>query len=458
MNGLLTVSTADLADLVAPLRPGADRAVDAFALGAWSAVVEPGDVVGGLARRVLGPAVALRLVLESLDRRDAVTEPSLLGSALRNEGVDPAEVDDRRIARALSRWAPRTTDTRILSSFRAATALGLRLVVPGDDGWPPAFDDLGDHAPAALWLRGAAELPEVTSAVAVVGCRASTAYGEQVAADLGSALADRDFCIVSGGAYGIDGMAHRAALAADAPTVAVMAGGVDRFYPTGHDALLRAVVERGLLVSESPCGSTPSKWRFLQRNRVIAALSAVSVVVEAGRRSGALNTAAHAQARRRRTRTGHVAVVGRLPCAHPLGTRGLRHDGRRRRRTDPRAEPARRGRLSRSRRPRARPPARCSEHEGRPGHRRGFHRQRPVDGPDAGAPRRDGGRGPRDTGALGMAPVASAGMTRGDAMTEGSRHDLSAAARHPMVPQRGTERIPGDRAVVSPASSRQDPP
>jgi len=296
VNGLLTVSTADLADLVAPLRPGADRAVDAFALGAWSAVVEPGDVVGGLARRVLGPAVALRLVLESLDRRDAVTEPSLLGSALRNEGVDPAEVDDRRIARALSRWAPRTTDTRILSSFRAATALGLRLVVPGDDGWPPAFDDLGDHAPAALWLRGAAELPEVTSAVAVVGCRASTAYGEQVAADLGSALADRGFCIVSGGAYGIDGMAHRAALAADAPTVAVMAGGVDRFYPTGHDALLRAVVERGLLVSESPCGSTPSKWRFLQRNRVIAALSAVSVVVEAGRRSGALNTAAHAQA------------------------------------------------------------------------------------------------------------------------------------------------------------------
>ncbi|KQR64750.1 DNA-processing protein DprA [Frigoribacterium sp. Leaf172] len=296
MNGLLTVSTADLADLVAPLRPGADRAVDAFALGAWSAVVEPGDVVGGLARRVLGPAVALRLVLESLDRRDAVTEPSLLGSALRNEGVDPAEVDDRRIARALSRWAPRTTHTRILSSFRAATALGLRLVVPGDDGWPPAFDDLGDHAPAALWLRGAAELPELTSAVAVVGCRASTAYGEQVAADLGSALADRGFCIVSGGAYGIDGMAHRAALAADAPTVAVMAGGVDRFYPTGHDALLRAVVERGLLVSESPCGSTPSKWRFLQRNRVIAALSAVSVVVEAGRRSGALNTAAHAQA------------------------------------------------------------------------------------------------------------------------------------------------------------------
>jgi len=296
VNGLLTVSTADLADLVAPLRPGADRAVDAFALGAWSAVVEPGDVVGGLARRVLGPAVALRLVLESLDRRDAVTEPSPLGSALRNEGVDPAEVDDRRIARALSRWAPRATHTRILSSFRAATALGLRLVVPGDDGWPPAFDDLGDHAPAALWLRGAAELPEVTSAVAVVGCRASTAYGEQVAADLGSALADRGFCIVSGGAYGIDGMAHRAALAADAPTVAVMAGGVDRFYPTGHDALLRAVVERGLLVSESPCGSTPSKWRFLQRNRVIAALSAVSVVVEAGRRSGALNTAAHAQA------------------------------------------------------------------------------------------------------------------------------------------------------------------
>jgi DNA processing protein len=296
VNGLLTVSTADLADLVAPLRSVADRAVDAFALGAWSAVVEPGDAVGGLVRRILGPAVALRVVLESLDRRVAAADPSLLGSALRNEGVDPAEVDDRRIARALSRWEPRTLDTRILSSFRAATALGLRLVVPGDADWPDAFDDLGDHAPAALWLRGAAELPEVASTVAVVGCRASSAYGDQVAADLSSSLADRGFCIVSGGAYGIDGMAHRAALAAEAPTVAVMAGGVDRFYPTGHDALLRAVVERGLLVSESPCGSTPSKWRFLQRNRVIAALAAVSVVVEAGRRSGALNTAAHAQA------------------------------------------------------------------------------------------------------------------------------------------------------------------
>ena len=296
MNELLTASSSDLAAVVGPLRREGARAVEAFALGAWSAVVEPGDAVGGLARRVLGAAVALRVVLESVDRRVSERDPSLLGQALRQAGVDPEEISDRRIARALSRWEPRTDDVRIRSSFRAATAIGLRLVVPGDDDWPVVLDDLGDHAPAALWLRGSADLPAVTSTVAVVGCRASTAYGEQVAADLSSALCDRGFTIVSGGAYGIDGMAHRAALVSEGPTVAVMAGGVDRFYPSGHDTLLRSVVEKGLLVSESPCGSTPSKWRFLQRNRLIATMSAVSVVVEAGRRSGALNTAAHAQA------------------------------------------------------------------------------------------------------------------------------------------------------------------
>jgi len=323
VNELLTASSVDLAAVVGPLRREGAGAVDAFALGAWSAVVEPGDAVGGLARRVLGAAAALRVVLESVDRRVSEGDPSLLGQALRQAGIDPEEISDRRIARALSRWAPRTDHVRIRSSFRAATAIGLRLVVPGDGDWPAVLDDLGDHAPAALWLRGAADLPAVASTVAVVGCRASTAYGEQVAADLSSALCDRGFTIVSGGAYGIDGMAHRAALVSEGPTVAVMAGGVDRFYPSGHDTLLRSVVEKGLLVSESPCGSTPSKWRFLQRNRLIAALSAVSVVVEAGRRSGALNTAAHAQALGRPV----GAVPGPITSPSSVGCHALIRSG-----------------------------------------------------------------------------------------------------------------------------------
>jgi DNA processing protein len=146
-----------------------------------------------------------------------------------------------------------------------------------------------------LWLRGAGALPAPPASVAVVGARAATSYGETVAADLGSGLSDRGLTVVSGGAYGIDGTAHRAALAADAPTVAVMAGGADRFYPAGHDELLRRVVSTGLVVAEAPCGTTPSRWRFLQRNRLIACLTAATVVVEAGRRSGSLNTAGHAQ-------------------------------------------------------------------------------------------------------------------------------------------------------------------
>jgi DNA processing protein len=107
-------------------------------------------------------------------------------------------------------------------------------------------------------------------------------------------LVDRGYTIVSGAAYGIDGMAHRAALASNGQTIAFLAGGVDRFYPSGHDALLTRIVEAGAVVSELPCGSPPTKWRFLQRNRLIAAASQATVVLEAGWRSGSLNTAGHA--------------------------------------------------------------------------------------------------------------------------------------------------------------------
>jgi DNA processing protein len=107
-------------------------------------------------------------------------------------------------------------------------------------------------------------------------------------------LVERGYTIVSGAAYGIDGMAHRAALASNGQTIAFLAGGVDRFYPSGHDALLTRIVEMGAVVSELPCGSPPTKWRFLQRNRLIAAASQATIVLEAGWRSGSLNTAGHA--------------------------------------------------------------------------------------------------------------------------------------------------------------------
>jgi len=114
--------------------------------------------------------------------------------------------------------------------------------------------------------------------------------------EITAGLVERGHTIVSGAAYGIDGMAHRAALASAGRTVAYLAGGVDRFYPSGHDALLTRIVETGAVVSELPCGSAPTKWRFLMRNRLIAASTKATLVVEAGWRSGSLNIAGRAVA------------------------------------------------------------------------------------------------------------------------------------------------------------------
>ncbi|MCG5433748.1 DNA-processing protein DprA [Mycobacterium sp. MYCO198283] len=184
-------------------------------------------------------------------------------------------------------------------------AMGGRLVTPDDDEWPVlAFSSFGlvdaeeypnGIAPLALWVNGPARLDDIAArAAALVGTRAATAYGEQVAADMAAELVGRDVAVVSGGAYGIDGAAHRAALGAGGVTAAVVAGGVDVPYPAGHAALLRRVAVDGAVVSEYPPGVRPARHRFLVRNRLVAALSGVTVVVEAGLRSGAANTAAWA--------------------------------------------------------------------------------------------------------------------------------------------------------------------
>jgi DNA processing protein len=160
--------------------------------------------------------------------------------------------------------------------------------------------------PLALWVIGTADLSEVPMrAAAIVGTRAATEYGEHVASDLSAGLCERDVAVVSGAAYGIDGAAHRAALAAEGCTVAVLAGGPDVAYPSGHSALLHRVQRSGLVVSEYPPGVRPARHRFLVRNRLVTALSGVTVVVEAGLRSGAANTAAWARA------------LGRVVCAVP---------------------------------------------------------------------------------------------------------------------------------------------
>ncbi|PPF84527.1 DNA-protecting protein DprA, partial [Subtercola sp. Z020] len=184
-----------------------------------------------------------------------------------------------------------------LTSMRQAARCGARLVIPGDAEWPVAFADLGLHQPLALWVRGRPRAAAgLSRAIAIVGARAATGYGEHMAMELSAGLSDEGFGIASGAAYGIDGMAHRSALATSGQTYAFLAGGVDRFYPSGHDALLTRIADVGAVLSELPCGAAPTKWRFLQRNRLIAAAAQAVVVVEAGVRSGSLNTAAHAAA------------------------------------------------------------------------------------------------------------------------------------------------------------------
>jgi DNA processing protein len=173
-------------------------------------------------------------------------------------------------------------------------------VCPGDDEWPPRLADLDrceqlngrGGAPLGLWVRGTARLDEVcTRSVAVVGSRSATTYGVGVAGEIGAGVTQAGVTVVSGAAFGIDQAAHRGALAARGPTVAVLACGVDRAYPSAHRELLDYIAETGAVVSEAPPGSAPTKLRFLSRNRLIAAMSIGTVVVEAAVRSGALNTA-----------------------------------------------------------------------------------------------------------------------------------------------------------------------
>lgn len=184
-------------------------------------------------------------------------------------------------------------------TLRVAARAGLRFVIPGDEEWPTSLDELQlapsihDRAgpPVGIWLRGPAHLREICEgSVAIVGSRSATTYGTRVASDIGSGCAEAGHTVISGGAFGIDQAAHRGALARGR-TVAVLACGADRTYPkTSHD-LIEHIARTSLVISEAPLGGEPFKVRFLARNRLIAALTSGTVVVEAARRSGALNTA-----------------------------------------------------------------------------------------------------------------------------------------------------------------------
>ena len=230
------------------------------------------------------------------------------------------ETDERGLA---SDVAQRLSALDPVSDLRRAAERGIRFVVPGDEEWPARLGDLDraeplagrGGAPLGLWVRGPLHLAEtVERAVAVVGSRSATSYGGGVAGEIGATLAKQGHTVVSGAAFGIDQSAHRGALAMRGPTVAVLACGVDRAYPSAHRQLLDYIADTGLVVSELAPGCAPTKLRFLSRNRIIAALCGGTVVVEAAIRSGALNTASWAL-RLNRTLMGVPGPVTSAPSA-----------------------------------------------------------------------------------------------------------------------------------------------
>lgn len=297
-------------------------------MGAMSTVADEVIVARAYLSRVAEPA---SLAVWDLVRREG---PLAAAATIRRGQADPV------VAEAT---AARRTTADAHADLDAAQRHGMRLLVPESPDWPhfalaalevtarrrlggqgPGVGrghDRGDPVPPlALWVRGSADCSSLgVRSVAIVGSRAATAYGENVTAELGYGLARHDVTVVSGGAYGIDAVAHRSTLAADGSTVIISAGGLDRPYPAGNASLYARAAERGLLISESPPGAAPHRHRFLTRNRLIAALSTGTVVVEAAARSGALNTATHA----RELGRSLMAVPGPVTSAMSAGCHRL---------------------------------------------------------------------------------------------------------------------------------------
>jgi DNA processing protein len=261
---------------------------------------------------VLGAALRARTATEVM--------AAVAGADTDGGAVLESVPESAALARALTRWRSRLGWLPSVATLAAWQDSGMRLVIPGDPEWPTQLDDLGNARPLVLWLRGTADLRYAClRSVAVVGSRACTHYGEKVAVELGASLAERGLTVISGGAYGIDAAAHRGALTGDGITVAVLAGGLYHGYPRGHDGLFSAIAAQGVLASECPPAQAPTRPGFLVRNRLIAALSRGTVVVEAALRSGALNTARHARELCRPV----MAVPGRIDSEQSAGCHEL---------------------------------------------------------------------------------------------------------------------------------------
>jgi DNA processing protein len=241
-------------------------------------LAEPGDRLLGTLVRANGAVYAMTLIRAGRLPRDA-------GLAVTFDAQ-----------RAMNRWHAALAKVPPRGEILRAMDGRFRLVCPGHAEWAAGLDGLGDAAPIALWVTGQADLRfSCLRSAAVTGSRAATAYGSYIAAEISAFLGAQGLTVISGGSYGVDASAHRGALGADGVTIAVMAGGIDVPYPAAHADLFGAIAAHGALVSEAPPGTMAGRLRFQARNRVIAALAAGTVIVEASTRGGAMTVARHAR-------------------------------------------------------------------------------------------------------------------------------------------------------------------
>lgn len=312
----LKISKQDLQNLM----PSVDEEhlEDKFARCAWSVICEPGDGFAGFLISRMGASAALEAEIHGISSKQ-------LKSKLFSLGFDSTELDsfgvfEKTHAEARERWRPRLNLESIRTALFKINKVGGYVLTPEDPDWPQQFGDLEKHAPVALWVRGSSSaLRKLEQSISIVGSRGATSYGEFATDSMVSALVPKGYSIVSGGAYGIDGIAHRSTLALRGNTVAVMAGGLDKFYPSGNSDMLRRISQTGAVISEVPPGTIPSKWRFLQRNRLISALGQATLVIEANWRSGALNTVTHSE----RLERPIYAVPGPITSPKSAGTNKL---------------------------------------------------------------------------------------------------------------------------------------
>lgn len=275
-------------------------------------------LVGLLGLPAMGPARLRRILDHHGDPRDA-------WAAVRRGGLDAGLLGGRldRRDELVARWRTHAADHPAEGSVARHRAAGVRVLGPGDRRWPSALVD-DPEPPALLFVVGDTAAWEVPPRiVAIVGTRRATAGGLRIARSLGRGLAEAGVAVVSGLALGIDGAAHDGVLAAGGHPVGIVATGLDRCYPPRHAGLWQAVGAAGALVSEAPLGVGPERWRFPARNRLMAALADLVVVVESGVRGGSMRTVEAAIDRQ----TDVCAVPGAVGHPASAGTNQLLFEG-----------------------------------------------------------------------------------------------------------------------------------